>query len=142
MEFKAGLEALSVPDVLCEQFWESMRLLISAPVMEKIQEYDEVVIYTAAPSVYAKHVKKIFQYDVGVVSSRFVEGVFYNNFGVNKLADKESRFGDREYTLFTDSVDDFPLARNAMKVFLCNPVESSRSAYQALFGASLEIIEG
>ena len=134
--FKKSINNISYPLSWSEEFCQFVyKSFLANNIYNFIlsQKYDQIFISTAAPGCYARSISKIFEFDgskVKIVSSDKNNLKHFENSKINKYLNTFPLFNGKQYTLFTDHIDDFYLAKKSTKTFLCNPDKHSLREYK------------
>jgi len=138
VNFKSKIDRLHYPSKWGEEFCSSVLLKERSTIVQKtiIEMSDTVIIVlTAAPSCYAKHIRDVFFLSdrVQVISSRVIDKYKYlNNFSVQKVYElKKLTINSDSLVLFTDHLDDIPLAEYCTSVYLCNPTRNNLEWFES-----------
>jgi hypothetical protein len=104
---------------------------LNSSVLTKIEElkneFDikEIVLATAAPEFYAKHIANKF--NMSLVASGFTKDdsrdIWIETIKVEKEKSVEQIIGNSSYVVFTDHEDDWPLIKKSQNCYLVNPTK-------------------
>lgn len=93
----------------------------------------DVIIASAAPSLYLESIAAGLPYDVNsVIGSGFIAGEYFECFSGNKLEkvnQEVSSLGCSGYIFFTDHHEDIPTAKGALQTFLVSPSISTTKRF-------------
>lgn len=125
LEFKSALDSIVYPEVYAIEFMKQLQKYIINETIESIKSFsNHVIVTTAAPSCYAKHIKYLLENSgleiENVQCSELKNVLYFENFRINK----------RKYFLnhnldidifYTDHSDDIGLMEMAKKNILIKP---------------------
>jgi phosphoserine phosphatase len=128
-DFKKALLLLKFPDEYNERFAETLKKYINKDLVSILNKQSDssIVISTAAPIAYAKHLERILPFNVeNIFYSEVVNGSLIENYSDYKVKNLVDYYGNGfEFSAYSDHYEDAPLLLFAKHAYLVEPSQET-----------------
>ena len=143
-DFKKRLMNLNIDDEYNIEFVNWLSRHLNGTVVKFLSEVkNPILLSTAAPSSYARHLNLIVDFEIlSIHSTEVSESEYFENFSNGKVVKFRKFFKDSNVSLFlTDHFDDMPMMKISERVLLVEPsgltlrkLQASSVSYSILGG--------
>lgn len=128
-DFKKALLLLKFSDEYNERFVDTLKKYLNKELISILNKQSDasIVISTAAPIAYAKHLQKILPFNVeNIFYSEVVNGSLIENYSNYKVKNLVDYYGNGfAFSAYSDHYEDAPLLLFAKHAFLVQPSQET-----------------